>query len=384
MKIRASRVFFESHFVNDQEIELDGPKIKHIRPAQNHTAYDFIVSDSHYLIPGMIDLHLHGSNGADVMDATPAALQTISHTLLREGVTGFLATTMTESSNRIEAALSNVVNYRAHHDIHTGAEVLGIHLEGPFLSPQFMGAQASEHLLAPQADLLAKWQDLTQGLIKVITLAPELPGAAELIHKAKQLGIIAAIGHSAATAAETKHAADHGITYATHLFNAMSGVHHRTPGAATQILQDPRITAELIIDGHHLDAAIAQLAMHCKGLDHLVLVSDATRAKCMPTGEYNLGGQAVILEHGAVRLKKNGVLAGSVLKLNEALKNAHHTLKKPLEELLPLVTSTPAKLLNEAHRLGKIAPDFTANLAVLGPNFEVTHTWRDGKLVFQA
>jgi N-acetylglucosamine-6-phosphate deacetylase len=383
MKIKAARLMSEGNTLYNQAMLIESGKIKSMGPAEPGSHYDLVLNETQILIPGMIDLHIHGAKGCDVMDSTPEALCTISQTLAAEGVTGFLATTMTESIERIEAAISNTVFCQKNQIDHHGAEILGLHLEGPFLSKAFMGAQCEDHLLKPNSQLLEAWQKRAANSIKIITLAPELEGALNLIETAKKLGIVASIGHTAAQFKQTLAAIDAGATHATHLFNAMSGIHHRTPGAAAALLMDERIIAELIVDGLHIAPEMIGFIFQYKKLAQLVLVSDAVNAKCLKNGEYIFGGQTVILKDQEARLKKNGALAGSTLCLNQALKNARDFTGLTLEKLVPLVTSTPARILKLDHKLGSITPGKKANLTVLDQDLRVQLTLREGRVVYK-
>ncbi len=383
MKIKAACVMSEGVMQHHQTLLVENGLIKSIRPSEPQTHHDLTLHESQILIPGMIDLHIHGAHGCDVMDGTPESLSTISKTLAAEGVTGFLATTMTESIERIETAISNSLYCQKNQLDQQGAEILGLHLEGPFLSKAFMGAQCEDHLRTPDPTLLAAWQHRAEGSIKILTLAPELDNALALIKAAKKLGIIASIGHSAASFEQTLTAIDSGVTHATHLFNAMSGIHHRTPGAAAALLIDPRVTAEVIIDGLHIVPEMIRFIFQCKNKAQLVLVSDAMSAKCLKNGEYLFGGQTVILQDQAARLKKNGALAGSTLCLNQALKNARDYTGLALETLIPLVTSIPAKILQMEHSIGTIRPGKKANLAVLNADLTVHMTLREGRIVYK-
>lgn len=384
MRIKAAHVFIKDHFVHDQMLTIDQGLIQSIAPTEPHSSYDLSLNEDTYLLPGMIDLHIHGANGADIMDATPQALSTISQAISKDGVTGFLATTMTESQEKIEAAISNVSQYQKHPASKEGAELLGLHLEGPFLSETFVGAQSSRYLQKPHPALLSKWQKRAHGGIKILTFAPELPNALSLIHAARSQNIIPSIGHTAASYEEAHQAIEAGASYATHLFNAMSGLHHRNPGAATALLEDDRVTAELILDGIHLAPSIVRLALKCKGLERLVLVTDAIRAKCLKNGEYDLGGQTIVLEDGAARLKSNGALAGSVLSLNQALRNACDYTGLELAHFIPSVTSTPARILGLSHKIGNIALYKHANFMILNKHLEVLYTLREGRVIYDS
>lgn len=315
-----------------------------------------------FIIPGMIDMHVHGSRGADVMDGTLQSLQTIADSLLEQGTTGFLATTMSAPVETLNRVLDTI--YRFTQTDHTGARVLGIHLEGPFISPDYVGAQHSDAVQVPSIPQFEAWQKICGNLIKMVTLAPEQPGALDLIRYLRSNGIIVSFGHSAATYEETVAAIDAGVTHATHLFNAMRGIHHRQPGAATAILLSDKVYAELIADGHHLAAPIIDLSYRLKSADKLILVTDATRAQCMDDGEYELGGQPIFLKDNTVRLK-NGTLAGSIVTLPEAIRFVMKSTQCTLDDIVKMVSTNPAKQLG-IHAFGTV---------ILNQDYEVIKTF---------
>lgn len=377
----------ETEILSDGHVLITDGKISEIfsQPADKPSALPaehLVFPANYHLIPGMIDMHIHGSNGADVMDATPAALDTIRAALLQTGTTGFLATTMTAAVADIEAALKNINDYQQQTTRMAGAEILGIHLEGPFISPAQAGAHVKEFILAPDIDLFEHWQALSGQRIKLVTVAPEQPGAIKFIRHLVQNNVIAAIGHSNASFAMTQTAIDTGATQATHLFNAMSGFHHRHPGCAGALLLDKRIIAELIADGFHLDQAALALALTMKGTQGLVLVTDAMRAQCMSDGSFELGRQQVTVKDQQVRLA-DGTLAGSVLTMNQALKNMLQFTDKSLHELLPLVCHNPTKALRLFAEQGSITKNKIANLVVLDDELQVKMTFCQGRICFE-
>lgn len=337
---------------------------------------------NYYLVPGRIDMHIHGASGADVMDATPAALDKIRTALAAEGVTGFLATTITESAANITQALRNIDRYQKNqHSL--GAEILGVHLEGPFIATRQRGAHRGELLLPPDIQLFDQWQRSAGGWIKAVTIAPELPGGIEFIRHLVQQGVIASIGHTDADFATTQLAIAAGAHHATHLFNAMRAFHHREPGCAGAILLDQRVLAELIVDGHHLHPAVLQLALRLKGIHGLMLVTDAMRAKCCDTGEHSeLGGQTVFIEAGAARLQ-DGTLAGSILTMTQAVKKLLNFSDCTLMDTIHLTSINPAKALKIYPRTGSIALGKDADLTVLNEHFEVMLTLSKGQIIYQ-
>lgn len=339
-----------------------------------------------YLVPGFIDLHIHGANGGDTMDASFEALHTMCQALAKEGTTGFLATTMSADVSDISQVLAVTNDFmRKQHSSLTfnkGARILGVHLEGPFISPQKVGAQRSDKILNPQIELIQTWQNLNDQIIKLVTLAPELPGSVALIEFLKQNQIIASVGHTNATFAETMSAIKAGCSYATHLFNAMRGMHQREPGAVTAALLSDQVMAELILDGQHLHPAIVQLAVKLKSKNNLVLVTDAMRAKCLNDGIYDLGGQAVTLKNNTAQLA-DGTIAGSVLKMNSALKNLLSFTDCTLADAVQMTSENPARQLGIFNKKGSIALQKDADLVVMDAQFNILLTICQGEIVFQ-
>jgi len=339
--------------------------------------------DTYNLIPGMIDMHIHGAAGADVMDASSEALQTISNSLPAEGTTAFLATTMTETPRRIEEALRSVREYVDLPRKMAGAEVLGVHMEGPFLSPERKGAQRGDMIIPPDRDLFGRWQDLSGDLIKLVTVAPERTNDQEFVRYLKQHGVIASVGHSVATYEETLAAIEAGCSHATHLYNAMAAIHHRAPGTVVAVLLDDRVTAELIVDGVHLHPAMIKLAFEIKGKEKLVLVTDAMRAKYLGDGSVELGGQQVTVKAGEARLA-NGTLAGSVLKMNGAVKNIISFTACSLEDAVKMTSENPARELAIFDRKGSIAEGKDADLVVLDENYQAVLTLCRGRIAYRS
>jgi N-acetylglucosamine-6-phosphate deacetylase len=369
-------------WLRDHAVIVEEGRIKNIIPRSKLQAglsavtYEF--PEDHYLIPGLIDLHIHGAAGHDVMDGTVEALTEISQSLAGEGVTGFLATTMTASHERIGSVLKTIAEAMLHQQ---AAAIIGAHLEGPFISSAKMGAQLGEEICFPDASKVSHWQVLAKGAIKMMTLAPELPDALSLIKKLREMGIVASIGHTNATYAEARNAIEAGCSHATHLFNAMRGIHQREPGAAGALLLADDVNAELIVDGLHLHPAIVELVLRLKGKDKLLLVTDAMRAKCLGDGQYDLGGQMVDVQSNVATLA-NGTLAGSTLRMPEAIKNMVQFTQCSLADAVSMASYTPAKILGLDKRKGSIAEGKDADLVVMNASFEVRMTMRDGKKVF--
>ena len=297
------------------------------------------------LLPGFIDVHVHGGGGADFMDAAPDAVRAVLRTHARFGTTGLLATTLTasrENTDRAIVAARTVMEQKREMDC---ARLLGLHLEGPYICAARRGAQPPQHVRNPDGDEWAHWQNLSGGAIKRLTLAPELPGARELIEQATASGVTVSMGHTNATAEQALEAVGWGVTGATHVFNAMPPLHHREPGAVGVSLTNARVLCEVICDGVHLHPVTVQFISVAKRLRYMVLITDAMRGAGMPDGTYELGGRDVFVSDGTATFD-DGTLAGSVLTMNRAFVNfCRYTPSSPF--IVSWATS-----LNAARQLG--------------------------------
>ncbi|WP_192483291.1 MULTISPECIES: N-acetylglucosamine-6-phosphate deacetylase [Cysteiniphilum] len=328
------------------------------------------------VIPGFIDTHIHGSCGCDVMDGEIESLKVITSSLYRQGVTSFLATTMTQTEAAISKALNNVADFnKAHAYGQHFANILGVHLEGPFISPDKIGAQNPEFLQESSIAKLKSWQDKANNLVKKITFAPEMLGVNQVIDWCVNEQVIASIGHTNCTAKEALEAIDRGCSQATHLFNAMSGIDHRKPGAATALLMSEKVVAELIVDGVHLAPEIVDMVYRVKGADGILLVTDAMSAQAHGEGVFDLGGQKVIVKDNEARLE-NGVLAGSVLTMNNALKNMLTYSDCSLSEIVKMTSYNAAKSLNMHHYKGDIKKGADADLVVVDKHFQIKQVFK--------
>lgn len=334
----------------------------------------------HYISRGFLDLHIHGIQGVDVMDANIVSLEKMAIALAQNGVTGFLATTMTSSEEILEQVIDAVLAYQKKPHP-KGARCLGLHLEGPFISEEQAGAQLAHQSVLPNIELFLKMQKRAEQQIKRITLAPELTGALECIQAIHAAGCAISIGHTHADFATTKAAIAAGATQATHLFNAMRGFHHREPGALGALLLSNEIEAELIVDAFHLHPASVELAFKLKGLKNLCLVSDAMRACQLSDGTYELGGQSVLVKNGKATLA-NGQLAGSTLKLTDALIAFCHHTGTPIEKALTLVTANPARWLNQERELGLLEIGVSADLCIFKNDGSVWLSMHAGEILF--
>ncbi len=330
-----------------------------------------------YLIPGLTDLHFHGCAGADLSDGTGEALARMADYQLSRGVTQICPTGMTLPPEGLDALCRAAARYAAHPA--PGAELVGIGLEGPFLSPEKAGAQKAQWLQEPDFARLERWQGLAKGLVKLVTVAPELPGALDFIRKASRLCRVS-VGHTSADYAAALAAFEAGATQVTHLFNAMPPFHHRRPGVIGAAADCPGVACELIADGVHVHPAAVRAAFRLLGPERVILISDSMRATGLGDGTYDLGGQAVTVENGRATLP-DGSLAGSCADLMECLRRAV-SFGVPLAHAVTAAAVNPAKALGIYDRFGSLDLGKAANLAVLNEDLtlravvfrgEVTH-----------
>jgi N-acetylglucosamine-6-phosphate deacetylase len=323
------------------------------------------------LAPSFFDVHIHGAAGHDVMEATPEAIGIIGQFLALHGTSSYLATTVTAPVDATLRALDGLTKLIEHPEridaakanSHAAARPIGIHLEGPFLSPAKCGAQPREHLLAPDIALFDRFFDAARGHMRLITLAPELPGAIELAAHATVRGVRVSMGHSNATAAETRAVIATGAVSATHTFNAMRPLNHQEPGILGVVLTEDALYAELICDGVHSTPEMAKLFWRAKGTERGILITDAMSATGMPDGEYLLGNFPVQVANGRAMIR--GVLAGSVLTLDRALSNFVAFTGAPLEDVLGMLTANPAAMTGLQDQVGTLAAGQPANLVVV-------------------
>lgn len=338
-----------------------------------------IDGENGYLLPGFIDMHVHGGYGSDFMDADAQAYDAITRFHAASGTTGLLATTMTAPHQDIEAVLASTAHYQS--GTMPYAQLLGVHLEGPFISPSWPGAQNPDYIVSPQLNWLKQWTTQYSGLIRQVTLAPETESADEMIAWLHAHGIIAAAGHTDATYEQITHAVGLGLTQAVHTFNAMTPLHHRKPGTLGAVLTEDAICAELIADGHHVHPAAIRLLVRAKPAEQLVLITDAISAAGLDDGSYQLGGLEVEVQEGIARLKIGGNLAGSTLTMIEAVRFMLKHTESTLPEVSRMASLNPARRLGLADITGSIAVGKQADLVWCDDQLNVRQTWVKGKAV---
>ncbi len=314
------------------------------------------------LVPGFIDVHIHGAGGRDLMEGTRETVEVVSKILARHGTTSYLATTVTASPI---ATIQAVENLGRLIEVETGgARLVGIHLEGPFISEKKRGVHPSEYIRKPSTRIFDELLKLSGQHVKLITLAPEIEGALDLLKNARAKGVIVSLGHSNATYEEALRAIDGGASHATHTYNAMREFSHRDPGILGAVLADQRIWAELIADGNHVDPAAINILLRCKGYRKVVLITDAISATEMPDGDYQVGSLMVKLTNGVCR-SLEGQLAGSTLTQDRALRNMMRWTALPLEEAIYMVTQNPARAVGIEKRKGSVELGYDADLVLL-------------------
>ncbi|GAC1428419.1 MAG: N-acetylglucosamine-6-phosphate deacetylase [Terriglobales bacterium] len=331
------------------------------------------------LAPGMIDIHIHGGAGHDVMEAGPSSLPAVEHLIAAHGVTSYFPTTVTAPTEQTLSALERLaVAIESPANAKSRARPLGIHLEGPFISHARKGVHPRENLLAPSLKMFDRLWQAARGKIRILTIAPELDGAAEVIAEAVRRGVCVSVGHSDANFDSARAAVDAGARHATHLFNAMRPLDHRDPGLLGEILTDSRQSADFIADGIHLDPAIVRLILKAKGPDQAVLITDATAATGMPDGRYRLGSLEVEVKDG--RCTANGRLAGSVLTMDVAVRNIMRFAEWELQPAIRLATLNPAKVASLPQR-GRLEPGAPADVVVWTADGQIKNTIIAGEVL---
>ena len=383
--LKGMQIYSEDMKIERGYIKIKDQKIMEfgsLEKVDNEEQFDIIeVASTYKAIPGFIDVHIHGVNGADAMDATEEALNIMAKALPKEGTTAFLATTMTQGNAAIEEALVNAGDYICDQQTLGKAEIIGIHLEGPFVNKKRAGAQPLNYIIDPNVEVFKKWNRLAKGNIKLVTLAPEQPGGFKMVKYLKENGIIASIGHSDATYEEVIEGIDVGISHVTHLFNQMRGLHHREPGVVGAAFLRNELKTEIIVDGVHVRPEMVKLAYKQKGKKGLILITDAMRAKSLEDGTYDLGGQDVTVKDGKAVLY-DGTLAGSILKLGHAVKNVINFTGCTLDDAIEMASVNPAKQLNILDRKGSITVGKDADIVILDENLNVSMTFCCGIRAF--
>ncbi len=337
-----------------------------------------------WVVPGFVDLHVHGGGGADFMDGTPEAARQVARTHARHGTTTLLATTLTGSRETIVRCLQAAVEVQ-NTPGPDEARIAGAHLEGPYLCAARRGAQPEQYIRPPDWDEMQAWMRIGGGsFVKKITLAPEIDGALEFIGKAAEAGVASSLGHTNATYEQAIAATDAGASQVTHLFNAMTPLTHRSPGMVGASLADSRLLLELIADGVHVHPTVVQLAIQSAGAERIALITDAMSGASMPDGTYQLGGNPVVVRNGAATFEDGLTLAGSVLTMNRAFMNVQRYAGVTPQVAARMASANAARALGLDAETGRLEPGLRADLAVVDPQTgAVEATMRDGKWIWR-
>jgi N-acetylglucosamine-6-phosphate deacetylase len=354
--------------LHNHSVRLNDGKIEAVGNGSDSADATVIDAQGCYVVPGFIDVHVHGSDGHDTMDATPEAIHGMAAFYAKHGVTSYYPTTLTMPAPAIQAALENVE--------HCPQPMNGAH----HLGVKYKGAQPPEYFRLPSPAEYGQW--LETGVCKLITIAPEIEGAMQMIRELTAQGVEFAIGHSAASYEEAVYGFDAGVRQVTHVFNGMVGLHHREPGALAAILTDDRVDAQLIADGIHVHPAMIRLLLRAKGAEHVMLITDAIQAAGLHDGEYNLGGHVVTVTNGIARIA-SGALAGSTLTMDKAIRNMVAFTDLPLQKIIGMASAVPARAMRLPNK-GNLAAGCDADVVLLNRELEVMLTIVGGKIVYQA
>lgn len=374
--IKSNQIFLEE-CIQSGYIKVEDGIIQAVEEQPFDSQADVVDYSDYLIVPGYVDTHVHGYGGHDIMDGTKVGLLEISKGLAQNGVTSFLATTLTDSTEKLNQACENVAMHAKECE---GAKLVGIFLEGPFFTEKYKGAQNPSYMSNPDVEKLRNWKMLSKDMVKKIAIAPEYDNAVEFIKKARAMDVFVALGHSDATFEQAKAAVDAGANIFVHVYNGMSPLHHRSPGMVGAALLCDEAYGEIICDGHHSHPQAAKLVMKAKGCQKTVLITDCMMAGGMADGKYKLGYFDVNVEGGTARLE-GGSLAGSVLKMSDAVKNVVDWGIADAFDAVMMASLIPAKSIGLDREIGSIKVGKFADFNVLHPDMRIYHTYINGTLV---
>lgn len=370
-------VYQDRTFVSKTLLLEDG-KVFVLEPQADVADGAVVNAEGLRIVPGFLDTHTHGAVGVDVNGATAEDLEKISRFFAQKGTTTWQASVLTDTQEQTEWCISQMRRWETLE--HQGAELAGIHLEGPFLAPAYKGAMPEHLLQQNNLPLIAHYQELAGGKIRYLTLSPELPGAVEMIPALKELGIVVGIGHSGATYQQAMQAIDAGATVGTHVGNAMRLLHQHEPAIFGAVLESD-CYCEVIADGRHLHPGTVRILVKAKGADRIVAISDSIMAAGLPDGYYHLGVNQVVVEQGDAKLVSDGTRAGSTLTQDVALQNLLAYTGLPLEQVVPMLSENPAREMGLFQRKGSIADGKDADLVCLDEENRIVHVFARGRQV---
>lgn len=377
--IKADCFYFPNHVQSGGFLEIKDGQFGQWLQTVSEDA-EIIDYSGYQIAPGLVDTHIHGFAGADVMDNSAEGIHKMSEGLLSTGVTSFLPTTLTSSFEQLEKVSATIASVA---DKVKGAKIQGIYFEGPYFTEEYKGAQNPIYMKNPRLDEFDAWQKAANGLIKKIALAPEREGVAEFVTTLTKKGVTVALGHSNGTYEEAKKIVDAGASVWVHAYNGMRGLSHREPGMVGAVYHIPNTYAELICDGHHVSPVACDILMQQKGHDHVALITDCMRAGGAEDGDYMLGEFPVKVENGTARLKSSGNLAGSILQLKDGIKNVVDWGIASPAEAIHMASYVAAKSVGLDHICGQIKEGYAADFIVLDKALELKATYLDGQKAFE-
>ncbi len=374
--VKAAKFFMKSGVQGPGYLEITDGKFGAFFKELPDASAEVVDHSENWIAPGLVDTHIHGFKNHDVMDNDFEGIKVMSEALLSCGVTSFLPTTLTSSRERLKDVAKTIGD---HYTEVKGAKIQGIYFEGPFFTEEHKGAQNPGYFSDPSIEVFDEWQEAAGGLIKKIAMAPERKGAAEFVKHVTEQGVVVALGHSNATIEQAQEVVDAGASVFVHVYNGMRGLHHREPGmvGAAMTLRD--VYGEMICDGHHVHPKAAEAYMDVRGRDHVALITDCMMAGGMPDGDYILGEFPVYVKDGTARLKEDGNLAGSILKLKEGVKNVVDWGIATPEEAIMMGTQVPAISCKIDDKCGYIANGYDADFIVLDEDLMLHATYLDGE-----
>lgn len=376
--LKVGKLLTPAKEIENALIEIEDKKIQNVNKKNSEkNLTDF---SNHIAVPGFIDLHTHGYKGHDMTTGNKEDIIKTSNSLPESGVTSFSPTTISKSKEKLLETCKTF--NKLEKKVKTGANILDLHLEGPYFGSEERGVQSEEALRNPDIEELEDLFESSGKNISRVSLAPELTGALDFIRKARELGIIVSAGHTSATYKEAVEGFDAGITICNHLFNGMRGFHHRDPGIVGACLTRDDVYAEMIADMVHLHPAAIDMAIRAKGVDNSILVTDSIFTAGLSDGEYDFDGREIVVEDGVSRVKDSGVLAGSNLAMDEAVRNMKEELDYELKEIIKMVSSNPALALG-LEKKGKIKAGFFADITILNEDVEVVATIVNGEIKYR-
>ncbi|NLX69735.1 MAG: N-acetylglucosamine-6-phosphate deacetylase [Clostridiales bacterium] len=357
------------------DILLENGKILDIVPSGSYEGEQVVNVDGCYVCPGFIDIHIHGCAGRDVMDGSVESLEEMAKFVAGHGTTSFLATTTTSSLEATRNSLKAVNEIMKKQS--QGAQIIGVHLEGPFINSRAKGAQAEKYILPASRDNFAELVGEYEGIVRRITMAPDIEGAQELTEYLVNNGIVVSMGHTAASYEKCIEGIEWGMSHATHFYNAMTPLKHREPGAVGAFMEREDTTIELIADFVHVHPVALKIAVGVKGFSKVALITDSLAATGMDDGEYFLGSEEVVVVQGVARLKRGGNLAGSTLTQDQALRNMV-SIGFEVNDVIRMLVEVPAAIAGVGHRKGRIEKGFDADLVILDKNLNVNMVFING------